>query len=95
RALASGPPKPRETYPRLFADPRHAPGRRALIFNMSCAAVAAGASGLMIEAHYDPSEAMVDGMQMITPDELKEVISACRKIHKIVAAKHKTKVISG
>ena len=93
--LSAIPAIQKETYLPVVADPSHATGRRDLIFNMSCAAVAAGASGLMIEAHYDPSEAMVDGMQMITPDELKEVISACRKIHKIVAAKHKTKVISG
>jgi 3-deoxy-7-phosphoheptulonate synthase len=48
---------------------------------MSCAAIAAGASGLMIETHYNPEEALVDAKQMITPDELKDVIDACRKIH--------------
>ena len=93
--LSAIPVIQRETYLPVVADPSHATGRRDLIFNMSCAAVAAGASGLMIEAHYDPSEAMVDGMQMITPDELKEVIRACRKIHGLVAPKHKAKVISG
>ncbi len=93
--LSAIPAIQKETYLPVVADPSHATGRRDLIFNMSCAAVAAGASGLMIEAHYDPSEAMVDGMQMITPDELKEVISACRKIHKMVAAKREAKVVSG
>jgi 3-deoxy-7-phosphoheptulonate synthase len=93
--LSAIPAIQKETYLPVVADPSHATGRRDLIFNMSCAAVAAGASGLMIEAHYDPSEAMVDGMQMITPDELKEVISACRKIHKMVAAKNEAKVVNG
>ncbi|MGB2827791.1 MAG: 3-deoxy-7-phosphoheptulonate synthase [Dehalococcoidales bacterium] len=93
--LSAIPAIQKETYLPVVADPSHATGRRDLIFNMSCAAVAAGASGLMIEAHYDPSEAMVDGMQMITPDELKEVISACRKIHKMVAARHEAKAVSG
>ncbi len=60
-----------------------------------CRAVAAGASGLMIETHYNPSEAPVDGMQMITPDELKEVINACRKIHKLIVQKHRVKVLTG
>ena len=92
--LSAIPAIQKETYLPVVADPSHATGRRDLIFSMSCAAVAAGASGLMIEAHYDPSEAMVDGMQMITPDELKEVINACRKIHKTVAPRSEAKAIS-
>ena len=77
----------KETYLPVLADPSHATGRRDLIFNMSCAAIAAGASGLMVETHYNPSEALVDAQQMITPDELKEVIAACRKIHRLVVRK--------
>ena len=75
----------KETYLPVIADPSHATGRRDLIFNTSCAAIAAGASGLMIETHYNPSEALVDAMQMITPEELKEVIDACLRIHKLIA----------
>ena len=74
----------KETYLPVLADPSHATGRRDLIFNMSCAAIAAGASGLMIETHYNPSEALVDAQQIITPDELKEVIDACQGIHKLI-----------
>ena len=84
-----------ETYLPVVVDPSHATGRRDLIFNMSCAAVAAGASGLMIETHYDPSEALVDGMQTITPDELKEVIYSCEKIHDLVASKFEVKATRG
>jgi 3-deoxy-7-phosphoheptulonate synthase len=83
--LASIPAIQKETYLPVLADPSHATGRRDLIFNMSCAAIAAGASGLMIETHYNPSEALVDAQQMITPDELKEVIDACLRIHKLIA----------
>ena len=50
---------------------------------MSCAAIAAGADGLMIEVHYNPAEALVDGQQMITPGELKDVLDACRSIHRV------------
>ena len=52
---------------------------------MSCAAIAAGASGLMIETHYDPAESLVDAQQMITPDELKDVIDACLGISRMIA----------
>jgi len=84
--LAAIPAIQKETYLPILADPSHATGRRDLIFNMSCAAIAAGASGLMIETHYNPAEALVDGQQMITPDELKEVIDACQGIHKLVVS---------
>ena len=47
------------------------------------AAIAAGASGLMIEAHYSPAEALVDGPQAITFEELKQVIDTCRSIHQL------------
>ena len=82
--LASIPAIQKETYLPVVVDPSHATGRRDLIFNMSCAAIAAGASGLMIEAHYNPAEALVDGQQTITPDELKKVIDACQRINQLI-----------
>ena len=85
--LASIPAIQKETYLPILADPSHATGRRDLIFNMSCAAIASGASGLMIETHYNPAEALVDGQQMITPDELKEIIDTCLKIHQLLASR--------
>jgi len=82
--LASIPAIQKETYLPIVVDPSHATGRRDLIFSMSCAAIAAGASGLMIEVHYNPAEALVDGQQTITPDELKDIIDACQQINKLV-----------
>ncbi len=82
--LAAVPAIQKETYLPIVVDPSHATGRRDLIFNMSCAAIAAGASGLMIEVHYNPAEALVDGQQMITPDELNDVIDACQRINKLI-----------
>ena len=87
--LAAIPAIQKETYLPILADPSHATGRRDLIFNMSCAAIAAGASGLMIETHYNPAEALVDGQQMITPDELKEVIDACQRIRRLIVSTNK------
>jgi len=84
--LAAVPAIQKETYLPIMVDPSHATGRRDLIFNMSCAAIAAGASGLMIEVHHSPQEALVDGQQMITPEELNDVISACQKIHKLIVS---------
>jgi len=80
--LAAVPVIHNETYLPVIVDPSHGTGRQDLIFDMSCAAVAAGADGLMIETHYNPAEALVDGPQMVTPDELKEIIDACRLLYR-------------
>jgi 3-deoxy-7-phosphoheptulonate synthase len=82
--LSAVPAIQKETYLPVMVDPSHAAGRRDLIFSMSCAAIAAGACGLMIEVHYNPAEALVDGQQMITPDELKETIDACNRVHSAI-----------
>jgi len=87
--LAAVPAMQKETYLPVIVDPSHGTGRRDLIFNMSCAAIAAGACGLMIEVHYDPVEALVDSQQMITPDELKDTIEACQHIYKLAQPKIK------
>jgi 3-deoxy-7-phosphoheptulonate synthase len=84
--LGAVPAIKRETYLPIIVDPSHAMGRSDLIFNMSCAAIAAGAAGLMIEVHYNPKEALVDASQMITPDELAKVIKACNNIYDLIAS---------
>jgi len=85
--LSSVPAITKETYLPIIVDPSHGTGRRDLVFNMSCAAIAAGASGLMIEVHYNPEEAVVDGQQTVTPDELKNIVDSCQRIHKLIAPK--------
>ena len=89
--LSAVPVIQKETYLPVIVDPSHATGRRDLIFNMSCAAIAAGASGLMIEMHYNPAEAIVDAQQAITPDELKEIIHTCQEIHKLTKPRRNEK----
>jgi len=65
----------------VMVDPSHAAGRRDLIHSMSCASIAAGACGLMIETHHNPAEALVDGAHCVTPAELKHTIDACSLIY--------------
>ncbi|MEZ5338026.1 MAG: 3-deoxy-7-phosphoheptulonate synthase [bacterium] len=64
------------THLPVIVDPSHATGRRELIRPMSLAAVAAGADGLIIEAHPCPDDALCDGKQSLTPEMLAEVGSA-------------------
>jgi 3-deoxy-7-phosphoheptulonate synthase len=83
--LSAVPVIQKETFLPVIVDPSHATGRRDLIFTMSTAAMAAGASGLAIEVHYNPAESWVDAQQAITPDEFKKIVDTCNKIHKIVS----------
>ncbi|PKL08247.1 MAG: 3-deoxy-7-phosphoheptulonate synthase [Spirochaetae bacterium HGW-Spirochaetae-7] len=52
----------------IFVDPSHGTGVLSLIEPMSLAAVAAGADGLEIEVHIDPSSAMSDKDQQLSPE---------------------------
>lgn len=57
----------------VIVDPSHAAGRRDLIAPLSRAALAAGACGLMIEAHEDPGCALSDGPQALSIEDVKSI----------------------
>jgi 3-deoxy-7-phosphoheptulonate synthase len=54
----------------VIVDPSHGTGSRALVAPMALAATAAGADGVMIDVHADPSSARCDGPQALLPDEV-------------------------
>ncbi|MEZ4521094.1 MAG: 3-deoxy-7-phosphoheptulonate synthase [Thermomicrobiales bacterium] len=64
----------------IIADPSHGTGHWHLIPAMSLAAVAAGADGLMIEVHHDPSHAMSDGAQSLKPDRFSELVPQLNQV---------------
>ncbi len=64
----------------IIVDPSHGTGRRSLVRQMSLAAIAAGADGLIIEMHPDRDAALCDGEQSITPDELTDIVTATRVV---------------
>ncbi|MBS5703419.1 MAG: 3-deoxy-7-phosphoheptulonate synthase [Butyricicoccus pullicaecorum] len=53
------------THLPIIIDPSHAAGKRELVAPLSRAAIAAGADGLMIEAHNNPKCALCDGAQSL------------------------------
>ena len=59
------PPAKALSHLPIFVDPSHGTGKRAHVPAMSLAGLAAGADGLMIEAHPDPEKAMSDGAQSL------------------------------
>ena len=57
----------------VVVDPSHASGKSWLVEPLAMAAVAAGADGLIIEVHNDPSHALSDGAQSLTPKQFDGV----------------------
>jgi 3-deoxy-7-phosphoheptulonate synthase len=51
---------------------------------MSLAAVAAGADGLIIEVHNDPTHALCDGAQSLTPAQFDEVARKVNALKQII-----------
>lgn len=64
----------------IVSDPSHASGKRALVAPLSCASVAAGADGLIIEVHPNPECALSDGPQSLTPAEFEDVLNMIRPV---------------
>ena len=69
-----------ETHLPVIVDPSHGTGRDNLVRPMARAAIAAGADGVMVEVHPEPSHALSDGYQSITPDELHLLVDELQKI---------------
>ena len=69
-----------ESHLPVIVDPSHAGGRASLVTPLSLAAIAAGADGLMVEVHPDPSAAKSDGEQSLTFDQFAETMSRIRQI---------------
>jgi 3-deoxy-7-phosphoheptulonate synthase len=64
----------------VVVDPSHATGLRELVAPMSKAALAAGADGLLIEVHPDPSRAWSDGRQSLDPPALTRLMHELRPL---------------
>jgi 3-deoxy-7-phosphoheptulonate synthase len=64
--VAAIPVLKRETHLPVIVDPSHAAGRAPLVAPLAMAAIAAGADGLIVEVHPDPSCALSDGEQSLT-----------------------------
>ena len=75
----------RESNLPVIFDPSHSTGYRASVKGVSLAAVAAGADGLLIETHNDPANALCDGEQSITRDQLAEIKEYAEKIRHLTA----------
>jgi len=69
----------------IIVDPSHGTGRRDQVHPMALAAIAAGASGLLVEMHPEPDHAISDGYQSLYPEQFAQVVKDCRAIAGVLA----------
>jgi len=61
------------THLPVVVDPSHATGKAYLVPPMAAAAAASGADGIMVEVHNNPSCALCDGAQSLTPEQFADL----------------------
>jgi len=68
----------------IVVDPSHATGKASLVEPMACAAAACGVDGIMVEVHNDPSRALCDGAQSLTPAQFAAMNRKVKAIREAV-----------
>ena len=64
----------RRSHLPVLVDPSHGTGLSWMVPRLACAAIAAGADGLLVEVHSDPQHALCDGEQSLTPQEFQQMM---------------------
>ncbi len=78
----------------IIVDPSHGTGKRDKVHPMALAAVAAGASGLIVEVHPNPDKALSDGFQSLYPQQFQELAADCRAISELLKSRRLAPVLS-
>lgn len=68
-----------ETHLPVLVDISHSAGRRDIAIPTAKSAIAAGADGIMVEVHPDPSVALSDASQQLDIAQFQELISSLRE----------------
>lgn len=68
------------THLPILLDPSHSTGHWEYVAAVARAGIAAGADGLIVEVHVNPSEALSDGNQSLKPERFAELVSQIRAV---------------
>lgn len=82
--ICSIPVLKRFTHLPVIVDPSHAAGHYAYVPAIARAAIAAGADGLLVEVHPNPKEALVDGLQSLTPSDFARLMRELKTVAEAV-----------
>lgn len=72
------------THLPVVVDPSHATGKAFLVPSMAAAAAACGADGIMVEVHNNPSCALCDGAQSLTPQQFADLNRTVQKVREAI-----------
>ncbi|MFN2211515.1 MAG: 3-deoxy-7-phosphoheptulonate synthase [Anaerolineales bacterium] len=72
------------THLPILLDPSHSTGHWEYVSAVARAGIAAGADGLIVEVHSNPSQAMSDGAQSLKPERFVELVNQVRAIAEAV-----------
>ena len=72
------------THLPVVVDPSHATGKANLVAPMAYAAAACGADAIMIEVHNNPSCALCDGAQSLTPAQFDALNKQVQRIREVI-----------
>jgi 3-deoxy-7-phosphoheptulonate synthase len=64
----------------VIVDPSHSGGRRDLVLPLTRAAIAAGADGVIVDVHPEPSRALCDGDQALADADIRELAEVMRAL---------------
>ncbi len=68
------------THLPVLLDPSHGTGKWEYVTAVARAGIAAGADGLIVEVHPDPSQALSDGAQSLKPEKFAQLVRECRQV---------------
>ena len=68
----------------VVADPSHSTGKASLVSPMTVASVAAGAHGVIVDVHPNPSVAKCDGAQALTFDAFTDLMPQVKAVAKAI-----------
>jgi len=68
----------------IVVDACHGTGRRDLVSPLSCAGIACGADGILLETHPDPEKSISDADQTVSFKTFHETVKKCKKIYQII-----------
>jgi 3-deoxy-7-phosphoheptulonate synthase len=84
--LSLVPAARRTTHLPVIVDPSHAAGRRDMVPELSRAALAVGAHGLLVEVHHAPERAMSDGPQSMDCPSFSQMMKTLEKVGRAVGS---------
>jgi 3-deoxy-7-phosphoheptulonate synthase len=72
------------THLPVILDPSHATGYADYVPAIARAGIAAGADGLIVEVHPEPSKAASDGKQSLKPEKFAEMVTQIKAIAEVI-----------